>query len=280
MKKLPFLLTLLLLIGVLAPVQATEPLLTWTLPTPSTPLVIAHRGASSLAPENTLAAVEKALELNVDVVEIDVHRTYDGELVVLHDDTVDRTTSGTGKIADLTLDEVKSLDAGSWFDPSFKDERIPTLREVLETTRDRAILLIELKGIRTEVPTVEMVQEMGLSDQVIIQSFDFQQIQKSKKKAPEIPTIFLMSKPNHSSNPKKAANWIANIAEYVNADGIAIRHNWYTEELHKTAQTRELAMFVWTVDDKEELAKFRDAKLHGIITNRPQDLLELLPAKR
>lgn len=267
------LLVVLLLTGT---VQAQDQGSVWRFLTKAEPLVVAHRGASSLAPENTLAAVNKALELNVDMVEIDVHRTFDGELVVIHDNTVDRTSSGTGSVKNFTLQELKNLDFGQWFKLSFKGQQVPTLREVLEATKDKAILLIELKGERTEVPTVELVRELGLEDQVIIQSFDFQQIQKVKKKAPEIATMFLVSVPEHSDNPIEAATWMANIMEYVGATGIGIRHNWYTPELKAVAKERNLALFVWTVDNKAELRRFITEGVQGIITNRPQDLLELL----
>ncbi|NMB02358.1 MAG: glycerophosphodiester phosphodiesterase [Firmicutes bacterium] len=249
----------------------------WKFVNETRPLVIAHRGASSLAPENTLAAVQVALELEVDVVEIDVHRSFDGQLVVLHDKTVNRTTSGKGSVTDLTLEELKQLDAGSWFKSSFKGETIPTLREVLKATKDKAILLIELKGERTEVRTVELVKELGMEDQVVIQSFDFQQIQKVKQRAPEIPTVWLVREPKHSEDPQKAANWIANTTEYVGATGIGIRHNWFTPELMATAKERNLAIFVWTVDSRADMKSFIKAGVHGIITNRPQNLLLLLP---
>ncbi|HBG00907.1 MAG TPA: hypothetical protein DDW87_04965 [Firmicutes bacterium] len=240
------------------------------------PLVIAHRGASSLAPENTMAAVYAALDLGVDMVEVDVHRSSDGELVVIHDGTVTRTTNGTGAVNRLTLADLKELDAGSWFDRSFENERIPTLREVLEAVRDKAILLIELKGERTEVRTVELVRELGMSDQVVMQSFDFRQIQKVKEKAPEIPTVFLVSQPEHSSEPRRAAGWMINTAEFVGASGIAVRHNWFTPELLELASEEDLKVFVWTVDEKSGLHKFIKAGVHGIISNRPQDLVSLL----
>lgn len=239
-------------------------------------LVIAHRGASSLAPENTMAALYAALRLGVDMVEIDVHRSSDGELVVIHDATVDRTTNGQGAVNRLTLAELQALDAGSWFGHSFENERIPTLREVLEAVRDKAVALVELKGQRTEVRTVELVRELGMSDQVFIQSFDFQQIQKAKEKAPEIPTIFLVRNPKHSSEPAKAAQWMTNIAEFVGASGIAIRHNWFTPELMECASERNLEVFVWTVDKKADMHEFLKAGVQGIITNKPQDLLSLL----
>ena len=218
-KRKDFVVRLTVLIGLLLTmgVQAQDPGNVGRFLNYERPLIIAHRGASSLAPENTLAAVQKALDLKVDVVEIDVHRSSDGELVVLHDATLDRTTTGSGPVKQYSLEEVKSFDAGSWFSPSFVEERIPTLREVLEKTKDQATLLIELKGERTEVRTVELVKELGMTDQVIIQSFDFLQIQKAKQKAPEIPTVFLVKEPKHKEDPVQAALWMCNIADYVGA---------------------------------------------------------------
>lgn len=277
MLKRLSLLFLLLFVFVTGTIQAEDIGTVWKFITGPEPLVVAHRGASSLAPENTLAAVHKGLELEVDLIEIDVHRSLDGELVVIHDETVDRTTSGKGRVKNLTLSELKKLDAGRWFKLSFWGERIPTLREVLEATKDKTILLIELKGERTEARTVDLVRELGMENQVIIQSFDFQQIQKVKQRAPEIPTMWLVREPDHSAEPKRAANWMANIAEYVGASGIGVRHNWHTPELMDTARERDLAVFVWTVDDKAALQHFIEAGVHGIITNRPQDLIKLLP---
>ncbi len=213
MLKRSLILPVLIAFFLAGTVHAETPGGIWTFITQEQPLVVAHRGASSLAPENTMAAVRKALELNVDIIEIDVHRSYDGELVVIHDDTVNRTTSGKGRVKDFTLDELKKLDAGRWFKLSFWGERIPTLREVLEETKDKTVLLIELKGERTEVRTVELVRELGMEDQVIIQSFDFQQVQKVKQKAPEIPTMCLVREPENRDDPLKAANWMANITQ-------------------------------------------------------------------
>ena len=277
MSKRLLILSALMVVFLTSTIHAANSGSVWAFITKEHPLVVAHRGASSLAPENTMAAVKKALDLNVDLIEIDVHRSSDGELVVIHDETVDRTTSGKGRVNSLTLNELKKLDAGRWFKLTFWGERIPTLREVLEATKDKTILLIELKGERTEARTVDLVRELGMENQVIIQSFDFQQIQKVKQRAPEIPTMWLVREPENSHDPEKAAIWMANITEYVGASGIGIRHNWYTPELMATAKERNLAIFVWTVDDKTALRRFIDEGVHGIITNRPQDLIPMLP---
>jgi glycerophosphoryl diester phosphodiesterase len=108
--------------------------------------IIAHRGASGSAPENTLAAIELAIANKADMIEIDIHQTKDGKLVVIHDDKLDRTTTGKGKINELTLEEIKKHDAGSWFNTSFSNEKVPELKEVLELINGKCKLLIEIKG--------------------------------------------------------------------------------------------------------------------------------------
>src|SRR3712207_1869075 len=119
------------------------------------PYVIGHRGAAGYAPENTMVSFERALALRADAIELDVHPTKDGSLVVIHDPTLDRTTSGHGPVVEHTLAEIRALDAGSWFHPSFKDERVPTLDEVLDWARRRTPVVIEIKQGPVFYPGVE-----------------------------------------------------------------------------------------------------------------------------
>ena len=136
---------------------------------------IAHRGASSYAPENTFAAYDKALAMSVNHVELDVHLTRDGHIVVIHDDTVDRTTDAQGRVADFTLDELRSMDAGSWFASEYAGERIRSLGETLEHYKGRLHFHIEIK--QREVTgglarrTIDMVRGYDLTDSVTITSF-------------------------------------------------------------------------------------------------------------
>lgn len=235
----------------------------------SAPIITAHRGASSLAPENTLAAVQKALELGVPWIEVDVHRTRDRVLVVLHDETVDRTTNGTGPINQLTYAEVAKLDAGSWFSPEFSGEPIPTLEEVLLACRGQATVLIELKGTLTERPTIELVRELEMEDQVVIQSFDHIMVGKAKQRAPEIPAFILI---RQDLTPQA----MVNTALYYGANGIGVRHNFLTEELVEVAHENGLVVFPWTVDNPEDMLNYLQMGVDGIITNYPQVLQEIL----
>lgn len=232
-------------------------------------IITAHRGASSLAPENTLAAVQKALELGIPWIEVDVHRTRDRVLVVLHDETVDRTTNGTGLVSQFFYEELTKLDAGSWFGPEFAGEPIPTLEEVLLACRDRAIVLIELKGPLTERPTVELVRQLGMEDQVVIQSFDHGMVGKAKERAPEIPAFILI---RQDLTPQA----MVNTALYYKADGLGVRYNFVTEDLVQLAHSNGLSVFPWTVDNPEDMLRFLQMGVDGIITNYPQVLQEVL----
>jgi glycerophosphoryl diester phosphodiesterase len=118
-------------------------------------LKIAHRGASSIAPENTLIAFRKAIELSADMIELDVRQSADGHLVVIHDDKVDRTTDGSGVVGEMSLTELKELDAGSWFNAEFSEERIPTLEEVIDLVRGKVGMVLEAKGNSELYPSFE-----------------------------------------------------------------------------------------------------------------------------
>lgn len=122
--------------------------------------IIAHRGASGYAPENTIAAFDLAVKMNADMIELDVQLTKDRQIVVIHDDRVDRTTNGSGFVKDFTLEELQKLDAGSWYGPAFQGERIPTLEAVLKRYHKKIGLLIELKGHPSQVGIEEEVGQL------------------------------------------------------------------------------------------------------------------------
>lgn len=157
------------------------------------PYVIGHRGAAGYAPENTMVSFERGIALRADAIELDVHPTSDGELVVIHDPMLNRTTNGTGLVSAHTLTQLKALDAGSWFHPSFKDERIPTLMEVLEWARGRTKVVIEIKQGPIFYPNVEELLVAALDraqmrGEVLVISFDHISVLKFKQLAPDIMT--------------------------------------------------------------------------------------------
>lgn len=149
---------------------------------------IAHRGASDKAPENTLVAFERALEQGADALECDVHLSADGEVIVIHDETVDRTTDGHGPVAEMTVAELQRLDAGSWKDRRFAGQRIPTLSEVSELARGRAQLFIELKGASPELPArvVQVLRESGVAEQAWLFTDERAVLEALRNLAPEM----------------------------------------------------------------------------------------------
>ncbi len=240
-------------------------------------LNIAHRGASAIAPANTLAAFEKAVELGADGVELDVHLSADGVPVVIHDYTVDATTDGSGRVAEMTLAQLKQLDAGSWFDPAFAGECISTLEEVLEAMRSRLLLNVELKGTSPwdyglEKAVVAQIRQHGLDERVLFSSFNPFSLRRIKRIAPHIPIgllyvpdwpLFLYQVLLTALVPHEACH-----PGYARVD--ARYAAW--------ARRRGYRVNVWTVDDPNEMRRLIDLGVDGIITNVPDILHRVLEA--
>ena len=251
-------------------------------PQTDSPLPIAHRGASAYAPENTLAAVDKAHALGITWVENDVQRTKDGELVIVHDTTLARTTNveelypdrAPWNVGDFTAKEIKKLDAGSWFDKKFKGERIPTLDEYMKrVSRNGQRLLMEMKAPELypgiEKQTLGRLREDGwldghhLKKKLIVQSFNATSVEKVHKLKPEVKTGFL-------GNP--AAGELEKYAKF--SDQINPRHAAVTKDyvnaIHavKGPHGRPLEVFTWTVDDAPTAVKVAKAGVDGIISNK------------
>ena len=155
------------------------------------PLIGAHRGGAAYAPENTLAAFAEGIRRGADLLELDIHLSREREVVVIHDHTVDRTTDGHGSVHELTVPELKRLDAGAWLDPRFAGERIPTLREVIEFVDRRLPLTVEVKGLpRTAAALsdalVDLLELMRMTDGVLVIAFDHEQIRRIKERNPAI----------------------------------------------------------------------------------------------
>jgi len=162
------------------------------------PYAAAHRGASRLAPENTLAAFRAALAHGATAIELDVHLSGDGRPVVIHDDLVDRTTDGTGPVSGLNGTEVKQLDAGSWWSADFKGEPVPFLDEVLALTEGRAVLHVELKGASGRAlagDVVRLARRLGAAERVVVMSFDLDAVLAARDAGPEFTVLPIISEP-------------------------------------------------------------------------------------
>lgn len=240
------------------------------------PLVVtAHRGFSGRAPENTLAAFRAAIAAGCDQIELDAHLSRDGEVVVIHDDTLGRTTNGRGNVAERTAAELRALDAGAWFSPAFAGERIPTLAEVLELTRSRIGLNIELKQGRRLPYTLEelaertlaVVRQAGVTERVLFSSFSPAAIDRIRALDPGLPVALIVEKPWRTP---------------AEADGGAGYRtlNCRTTVLNaaniRRAQAAGIGIHVWTVNAPAAMRKFIALGVDGIITNHPDRLIALL----
>jgi glycerophosphoryl diester phosphodiesterase len=234
------------------------------------PWIIAHRGASEEEPENTLRAFRRAIELGADMVELDVHQSRDGHLVVIHDGRVDATTDGRGEVAALTLAELRRLDAG-------RGERIPTFEEVLLLAREGCGLYVELKGAGTAGPAVEAIRRHRLAEAVIVGSFQRPLIVEARARAAEIPTSLLV-RPAETDPVGEGA---ASGAAYVHlcwerrstnpADDV-------TPTLLARCRAAGLGVILWHEERPAVIARLRGLPVDGVCSNRPELLRPLKAA--
>jgi glycerophosphoryl diester phosphodiesterase len=238
-------------------------------------LIIGHRGFSAAAPENTQASFKKAMEVGVDMIELDVHLSKDGQVVVIHDGTLNRTTNGKGKVVSYTLNELKQLDAGSWFGSQFSGERIPTLKEVLELTRGQVLLCIELKGGDLGQYTLkdladrslQEVEKAGMLSQVLFASFDLSAIERIREKNPGIPVALIYSK--SWSSPQEVIG--GRPIPVLSFRGTAL-----TQTNASKARQQGIKVLVWTLNTEEHMEHFLKMGVDGIITDCPDRLIKIL----
>ncbi len=237
------------------------------------PLIFAHRGACRAAPENTLAAFRAALDVGADGVELDVHLSSDGVPVVIHNAKVDATTDGTGWVSDLTLAQLKQLDAGSHFDVRFAGERIPTLEEVLVGVGGRLLVNIELKdqdnrAEHLESSVVEVVQRVGMPARVWFSSFKPHALMQARQHAPDIPCALLYG----------PLGWAGRLLLPLTPHEALHPHlSMVSEASVRRAHERGLRVAAWTVDRMDLARTFADWGVDVLITNEPETLRALWP---
>ncbi|HEY3367260.1 MAG TPA: glycerophosphodiester phosphodiesterase [Symbiobacteriaceae bacterium] len=232
------------------------------------PLRIGHRGASGTHPENTLAAFRRAVELGVQGIEFDVHRTADGELVVMHDPMVDRTTAGTGLIMTMTLAQIKSLEAGAWKGPEFAGEPVPTLREVIRATPADLLLFCELKAGSIHYPGIEqdllaLIEAEGARSRFQISSFDHKALKQIHELSPTMPLGMLYEE--NLLDP-------ISMARAIGATALHPAWMWVTPELVKEAHAAGLTVNTWVVDLPPFIDMMKGAGVDGIMSNYPDRL--------
>lgn len=223
-------------------------------------IVVGHRGCAGIEPENTLRAFRRAIELGCDMVECDVRLTRDGQLAVMHDERVDRTTNGTGPVAEFTLAELQALDAG-------KGEQVPTLETVLETVRGHVDILVELKGEGTPGPAVAMVRRLGMERAVVFTCFELARIRRVRELGADLRTGAIFGQ----GGPEVVAQ-----AAEAGAEALGVNYRHQSRELVEAAHAAGLRIRAWNPDTEPEMQAMIALGVDGIGSNRPDLLLRLL----
>ena len=247
--------------------------------------IIAHKGASGLAPENTLASFQLALTMGVDIIELDVRNTKDEEIVVIHDETLDRTTSGTGNVHDYTLEEIRQLDAGSWFDSKFKEERVPTLREVLDLVGGKCRVLIEIKHMdhphyddfAQKLVDVIRQEENGF-DWVILQSYEEKYLEEAHAYDEHVQTkqmlvgedsapliAFYVESRMHLGRSEKSGQLMALNPHYKTLSPRRVFR------MH----AKGYKVYAYPVNERKDMIVMLNMGVDGIITDFPDRLIQL-----
>lgn len=233
--------------------------------------ITAHRGASASAPENTIYAFQAAVESGADYIELDVQLTSDGQLVVFHDEKLDRVTDGKGKLKDHTYDELQQLSAGIRFGGEFADAKIPLLSEVFEEIGSDVLYNVEIKDYgdtdQTVIKTVETIEEFGLENSCYITSFSYNVLKKVKAVSPDIKTGLIANASASSFNKLK----------YI--DALSMNHLFVNSSVVNNAHQNGKRIFVWTVDNTNDIQRMSSLGVDNIITNRPKKAAELVYSK-
>lgn len=240
------------------------------------PLILAHRGASAYAPENTLAAFELALAQGAPAIELDAKLSADGQVVVIHDASVDRTTNGKGRVAQMSLAALRELDAGSFFSQAYKGEKIPTLAEVLETIGKRAILNIELTNYYTPPgneladKVCELVNKFGLQDTILFSSFLPTNLARTRRLLPETACGLLAL--------RGWQGWWARSFGFNFGNYQALHLNLQDTNAQQVARVHRLnrRIHVWTVNAAEDMRRLFNWGVDGLFTDHPKLALEIL----
>lgn len=237
-------------------------------------LVIAHRGASYYAPENTMAAFKMAWQMKADMIELDVQLSKDGIPVVFHDAKLNKHSNGKGLVSSFLYDELQQLDAGKWFSIGFMGEKIPSLKEVLNWASGKIMVNIEIKteavsdlpegGVEEKV--IQLVQETGMQEHVIISSFDYRAIERIKKMAPDVLTGLLYHK---KSSGKRSAVELLNDygADFFHCGKSEMKKSWRSQ-----LEESQKEFLIYTVNRKKAMQKWMDKGAFGIFSDKPDML--------
>lgn len=242
------------------------------------PVLFAHRGASNYAPENTLAAFELAVKLGADAIELDAKLSRDGQVVVIHDQTVNRTTPASGRVAYLTLAELQKLDAGSHFDLAFKDEPIPSLEQVFEAVGKKIYINIELTNYASKTDDLplrvaQLVKRHDLSKWVMFSSFNPIALRRAHKALPEVPLGLLALRGQKGA---WARSWLGRLVGY---QALHPHYSDVDETMVSKLQSQGYRVHVYTVNEVNEMQRLVELGVDGIITDDPIRAQRILKQK-
>ncbi len=233
------------------------------------PLIIAHRGASAYVPENTLRAFQRAIEQGAQMIELDLHTTRDGQVVVIHDATLDHTTNLTGRVDQLTLAEIKRADAG-------QGERVPTLAEVLDLTTGKLRLYLEIKNPRAAAPTLQIIRARRCQSEMLLASFDIGLMRQLGNEVRDVELGVILG--SESLNPlvryREAFPWRA--LRTINYQVLCMQVKLCYGYLARRVKASGKRLYVWTADSERQFARMIARGVDGIVTNRPDRLREFL----
>jgi len=242
------------------------------------PLVIGHRGYCQIAPENTLPSFKLAMAAGADLVELDYYHSKDGQLVVMHDPDLDRTTDATNKwggrrikVESKTAAEIQTLDAGKWFEPKYAGTKVPLLTEALDTIQNGNVTLIERKGGDPDT-CIKLLKGKGLINQVVVQSFDWQYLRGFHEQEPDQvlgalgPPVKLPDGTKPAGTGKELGSaWLDELQK--SGAKVAVWNNKVSKQAVELAHQRGLKVWVYTINDPAEANRLLDMGVDGIITN-------------
>ena len=227
------------------------------------PLVISHAACGGHAPENSLAGIRKAIELGADAIEIDVQASADGVPILMHDLTVDRSTDGSGKVAEMTLDQLKALRVSG--------EPIPTLSEVLDATKDNALLIMEIKAPGIEDSLARVVHEHNALGQVMAWSFFPGALEGMRNAEPRVPCALLIS-------PEHLPKWpeLKQMAIEMGCQGVSMFFAGINEDTGRECRLSGLSLYTWTPDSEGDITRVIELGVDGVCTNYPDRAVAVL----
>jgi len=238
------------------------------------PLIVAHRGYSKIAPENTLAAYEAAIKAGAPAAECDVCVTSDGHVVLSHDATIDRCTDGTGSISQMTLAQVQSVDAGAWKDDAYAGQTIPTLRQALELTEGRLHLIVEVKQAGAARQVAEVIGQMQAIDECTIISFNLDTCGQMRRVEPRLAVGWLTG--GLKAEDDGQASDLIHTALSANVQFLDVAANGIPPELMRRADLSGVTVWTWTVNSPDLVRHMAGLGVKGITTDDPVMALEVL----